>query len=136
MVFIVTFPCSKLGDPKAALLPGMKPTITFKCEKPLPKIFTGEVDLYTVDFLGLDYCDARQGYLLGTLTCGHTKSFKTSELLIKDVETYKILGKCKIQQIDKHCVNFTSYSSKSIYFFMHNLKALRCLASHYDFVII
>ena len=73
MVFIVTFPCSKLGDPKAVLLPGMKPTITFKCEKPLPKIFTGEVDLYTVDFLGLDYCDARQGYLLGTLTCGHTE---------------------------------------------------------------
>ena len=136
MAFIVTFSCRRLGKPKTALLPEMKPTITFKCEKPLPKLFTGEVDLFSVSLKELDHCDARQGYWLGTLTCGHTKSFKTSELLIKDVETYKILGKCKIQQINKHCVNFTSYSSKSIYFFMHNLKALRCLASHYDFVII
>ena len=96
MVFIVTFPCSKLGDPKAVLLPGMKPTITFKCEKPLPKIFTGEVDLYPVGFRELDHCDARQGYLLGTLSCGHTKSFNTSLFSIKDVEVYKILGKCNI----------------------------------------
>ncbi|PFX14340.1 Neuropilin-1 [Stylophora pistillata] len=82
----------KLGDPKAALLPGIKPTITFKCEKPLPKIFTGEVDLYSVDLRGLDLCDATQGYWLGVLTCGHTKSLKTSEFLSKDVETYQILG--------------------------------------------
>ena len=136
MAFIVTFSCRRLGKPKTALLPEMKPTISFKCEKSLPKLFTGEVDLFSVSLKELDHCVARQGYWLGTLTCGHTKSFKTSELLIKDVETYKILGKCKIQQINKHCVNFTSYSSKSIYFFMHNLKALRCLASHYDFVII
>ena len=43
----------------------MKFTITFKCEKLSPKIFTGEVDLYPVGFRELDHCDARQGYLLG-----------------------------------------------------------------------
>ena len=86
----------KLEDPKTTLLPGMKPTITFKCEKPLPKIYTGEVDLFSVGFWELKHCDARQGYWLGTLTCGHPKSFKTSEFSIKDVETYKILGKCNL----------------------------------------
>ena len=100
MAFIVTFSCRRLGKPKTALLPEMKPTITFKCEKSLPKLFTGEVDLFSVSLKELDHCDARQGYLLGTLTCGHTKSFKTSELLIKDVETYKILGKRKIEQLN------------------------------------
>ena len=100
MAFIVTFSCRRLGKPKTALLPEMKPIITFKCEKPLPKLFTGEVDLFSVSLKELDHCDARQGYWLGTLTCGHTKSFKTSELLIKDVETYKILGKRKIEQLN------------------------------------
>ena len=94
--FIVTFSCSKLRDLNTALLPGMKFTIIFKCEKLSPKIFTGEVDLYPVGFRELDHCDARQGYLLGTLSCGHTKSFNASHFSIKDVEVYKILGKCNI----------------------------------------
>ena len=96
MAFIVTFSCRRLGKPKTALLPEMKPTITFKCEKPLPKLFTGEVDLFSVSLKELDHCDARQGYLLGTLSCGHTKSFNTSLFSIKDVEVYQIIGKCNI----------------------------------------
>ena len=137
MAFIVTFPCSKLRDPKTALLPGMKFTISFKCEKLSPKIFTGEVDLYPVGFRELDHCDARQGYLLGTLSCGHTKSFNTSLFSIKMWKFIKFSGSVTYKKlISIVLIIQVSILQKICIFRTHSLKALRCSVSHYDFVII
>lgn len=126
ITFIFTFTYRAHGTIQTALLPEIKPIITFKCEKPLQKHFTGKVDLYSVGWRALRKCNTTKGKWLGLITCrgNHINSFKTSKLLVKDIENYQILGGYKIRQMNYNFL--TKILLSTIAFCIDNLKGWWC----------
>ena len=68
--------------------------ITVQCETPLAKIFSGKVDIYSVNYDGFNTCNATEGKLLGSLYCGLDKHQNTKALDFakKEAETYYLIG--------------------------------------------